>query len=299
MRVIIKVPATTANLGPGFDTLGLALDLWNQASFSPAEEYSVEIAGEGAGRLPHDRQNLIIGAALRLGDAAGKSLPPFKVECTNRIPLGSGLGSSAAAALTGLLGANALLGDPLSRDEVLSLAVNIEGHPDNVAAALLGGLVAVTVEEGKVIVRKLLLDTAIHITVVVPDFTFPTKQARAVLPKQVPLEVAVRNLSRTVLVTQALAGGDLDLLARGMQDELHQPYRLPLIPGAEVAILAGMRAGAAAVVLSGAGPSLVAFSARGDEGFGEAMRDAFAAAGLDARVLKLRVSDEGAKMERD
>jgi homoserine kinase len=297
MRVIIKVPATTANLGPGFDTLGLALDLWNQASFSPAEEYSVEIAGEGAGRLPHDRQNLIIRAALRLGDAAGKSLPPFKVECTNRIPLGSGLGSSAAAALTGLLGANALLGDPLSQDEILSLAVEIEGHPDNVAAALLGGLVAVTVEEGKVIARKLLLDTAMYITVVVPDFTFPTEQARAVLPKQVPLEVAVRNLNRTVLVTQALAGGDLDLLARVMQDELHQPYRLPLILGAEAAIEAGRQAGAAAVALSGAGPSLVAFSAKGDKGIGEAMKKAFETAGLAARVFEMEVSKEGAKVK--
>jgi homoserine kinase len=299
MKINVKIPATTANLGPGFDTLGLALDLWNQASFSPAEDFSVEVKGEGAGRLPRDRRNLILRAALRLSEAAGKALPSFKVECTNRIPLGSGLGSSAAAALTGLLGANALLGEPLSQYEILSLAVEMEGHPDNVAAALLGGLVAVSVEEGKIIARKLPVDAALHVTVVVPDVAFPTKRARAVLPKQVPMQAAVRNLSRAVLVTQALAAGDLELLARVMQDELHQPYRLPLIPGAQAAIQAGREAGAAAVVLSGAGPSLVAFSAKGIKSIGEGMKEAFAEAGLEVRVLELGVSEEGAKMERN
>jgi homoserine kinase len=299
MRILVKIPATTANLGPGFDALGLALDLWNEAEFAPASTFSLEIEGEGAERLPTDHESLVVQAARKLYEAAGKELPPLKIRCLNRIPPGAGLGSSAAAVLTGLLGANALLGEPFTRDDILQLAAEMEGHPDNVAPALLGGLVVSMVENGPVIARKLAGAESLgkfNITIVVPDFEFPTEEARAVLPEQVPLKDAVQNIGRAVLVAEAFRTGDLELLGRAMDDALHQPYRLPLIPGAREAMQAGREAGAAAVALSGAGPSLVAFSVKRDEAIGDAMRQAFEAAGLRSRTLSAGVSLQGAQV---
>ena len=300
MHITIRVPASSANLGPGFDSLGLALDLWNETVMTLAIEYSVQVNGEGKERLSPGENNLIIRSAQRLAERVGKRLPPFHVDCNNRIPLSSGLGSSAAAKLTGLLGANVLLGKPLSRDEILDLATEMEGHPDNVAAALLGGLVVSTMEQGKVFAHKISLEANHHalvqLTVVLPEFHISTRQARTVLPDQVPVKDAVHNISRAVLVAEALRSGDLHLLGKGMSDALHQPYRLPQVPGAGEAMEAAKRAGAAAVALSGAGPSLIAFSAERDPAIGEAMTRAFEQAGLKARAFQLRMSNHGAEV---
>jgi homoserine kinase len=296
MNILIKVPATSANLGPGFDSLGLALDLWNEAVFSPADEFSMHVSGEGSDKVPHYRDNLIFRAADRLAELSGRTLAPFHIRCLNRIPFGSGLGSSSAATLTGLLGANAWLASPLSRDEIMNLATEIENHPDNVAPALLGGLVVSTMNEDKVLARRIEVATAVHIAVVIPDFNLPTRQARAALPKQITLRDAIHNISRAVLVTEALRAGDLDLLGRSMTDALHQPYRLPLIPGAQAAMDAATASGAAAVALSGAGPSLIAFSSNSVSAIGEEMQRAFEGAGLAARVFDLKISDRGAEV---
>jgi homoserine kinase len=306
MNITIRVPATSANLGPGFDSLGLALDLWNETVITLAIEYTVQVNGEGRERLSHGENNLIIQAARKLAEIAGKRLPPFHVDCINRIPLSSGLGSSAAAKLTGLLGANVLLGKPLLKDEILNLAAEMEGHPDNVAAALLGGLVVSTVENGKVFAHKINVDSnqtpaghfesAFYVTVVLPEVHISTRQARKALPKHVSIEDAVHNISRAVLITEAFRSGDLGLLSKGMTDTLHQPYRLTLIPGAEQAMDAARRAGAPAVALSGAGPSLIAFSSKRDPAIGEAMQRAFEEAGLQARIFQLRMSNHGAEV---
>ena len=292
-NITVKVPATSANLGPGFDALGLALDLWNVSTFEPADDFSVYVEGEGKGRISQGRNNLIIRAALRLAEHAGTELLPFVVRCTNRIPIGSGLGSSAAATLTGLLAANALTGATLSQEDILYLASEIEGHPDNVAPALLGGLIVSTQGQGKIIARKLPI-APLYITVVVPDFRFPTRQARKALPHQVKMKDAIHNISRAVLVTEAFRTGDLSLLGEAMSDALHQPYRLPLIPGARAAMRAAQAEGAA-VALSGAGPSLIAFSSRIEAGPGDAMKQAFKDAGLHARVFPLQVSEKGSQ----
>jgi homoserine kinase len=303
MKITVQVPATTANLGPGLDALGLALDLWNEAAFSPADEFSVTVRGEGADDLPRDSRNLIIRAAQRLvrESQPALALAPFHVECVNRIPPGAGMGSSAAAVLTGLLGANVLLGGPFTREAILQMAAEMEGHPDNVAPALLGGLVVSTMDEGRVLVRQILgesnLAPQLHITVVVPDFRFPTEEARSVLPERVPLKDAARNIGRAILVVEALRAGDLDLLGQAMDDSLHQPYRLPLIPGAQAAVEAAKRAGAAGVALSGAGPALAAFSPSRDGAPGKAMAEAFEAAGLSVRVFQLGVSAQGAQVQ--
>jgi homoserine kinase len=297
MKILIKVPATSANLGPGFDALGLALDLWNETTITLTKEFSVKVQGEGAEKLTSNKNNLIVRAAQRLAERAGKVLPSFHTECVNRIPLSSGMGSSSAAILTGLLAGNALLDNPFTRDDVLNLASEMEGHPDNVAPALMGGLVVSMVEEGKVIARQIPIATDIHITIALPDFYFSTKQARAALPKRVPSKDAVHNISRAVLVVEAVRTGDLDLLGKVMTDKLHQPYRLKLIPGAQQAMNAAKEAGASAVALSGAGPSLIAFSSETEAGIGESMRRAFEAAGLGGRIFRLGVSSRGAEIQ--
>jgi homoserine kinase len=318
----VKVPATTANLGPGFDALGLALDLWNEAEFTspstpfhgvergetlpppPHEmgrgsggevDWTVEVAGEGAGVLPLDATNLVARAARRLFERAGQAPPAgLRIRCTNRIPLGSGLGSSAAAVVAGLVGANALLAEPLDQPQVLRLAAVIEGHPDNAAAALLGGLVVVADNGGELIARKIEIPP-LTVVVVVPAFNLPTHAARAALPGALPLGDAVFNLGRAALVVEALRTGDLDLLGFAMQDRLHQPYRLKLIPGAEAALAEARGAGAAAAALSGAGPGVVAFGREPLEPVSQAMLAAFHAAGLPARAWSLAVSAHGAQ----
>jgi homoserine kinase len=301
MKFIINVPATTANLGPGFDALGLALDLWNEAEFigTNDDQISLTIDGEGRDKLPTGAKNAIAEAALQVYKLAGKACNGMQIHCTNRVPLGSGMGSSSAALLTGMLGANALLGEPFSREEILKLAIETEGHPDNVAPAMLGGLVASIIHESHVLSLQLTLTgqhRPIHVTVVLPDFDFPTRQARAILPKQIERRDAIYNISRAVIVTEAFRLGDLDMLGEAMTDRLHQPYRIPLIPGAQAAMDAMKRAGASAVALSGAGPSLIAFSSKRERAIGEAGKRAFAESGLDSRVFELRISRKGAQI---
>jgi homoserine kinase len=301
MNITVKVPATSANLGPGFDSLGIALDLWNETEFIPTNDkkISLTIDGEGKDKLPTGASNAIVDAALQVYNLAGKPYHGMQIHCTNRVPLGSGLGSSSAALLTGMLGANAMIGEPFSRDEILKLAIETEGHPDNVAPAMLGGLVASIIHESRVLSLRLTLTdhgSPMDITVVFPNFDFPTKQARAILPKQIELKDAIYNISRAVIVTEAFRLANLNMLNEAMSDKLHQPYRLPLIPGAQAAMDAAKAAGASAVALSGAGPSLIAFSANGESAIGEAMKHAFEAAGLPARIYQLKMSDHGAEV---
>ncbi len=301
MHITIRVPATSANLGPGFDSLGLALDLWNEAVITLAIEYSAQVSGEGAEKLSTGENNLIIRSAQKLAECAGKRLPPFHLDCINRIPLSSGLGSSAAAKLTGLLGANMLLGKPLSFHELMNLAAEMEGHPDNVAPALLGGLVVSATEEGNVVAHKInigaSLDVPVCITIVLPDIHISTQEARTALPEEVKLKDAVHNISRSVMVAEAFRNGDLNLLGKAMTDTLHQPHRLSLIPGARQAMEAAKEAGAAAAALSGAGPGIIAFSSKKDPAIGDAMTRAFEQVGLSARTFSLKISNHGAEAQ--
>jgi len=297
MNIKIKIPATSANLGPGFDTLGLALDLWNETIVTPANEFSVTVSGEGEGRLTKGRNNLIVRAAQKLADHVQKALPPFHADCVNQIPLSSGLGSSAAAILTGLLAGNALLEKPLSDGDVLNLAAVMEGHTDNVAPALMGGLVVSTMNDGRVIARHIPFEQYMHITIALPDFYLPTKQARAALPRKTSMKNAIHNISHTVLLTEAFRTGDFSLLGEVMTDKLHQAYRLKLIPGAQSAMEAARDAGASAVALSGAGPSVIAFSSKAETGIGEAMKRAFEELGLSTRIFNLGISGQGAEIQ--
>lgn len=295
MQAHFRVPATSANLGPGFDCLGLALDLWNETSFSlTGQGLSIEVHGEGQDTLPAEKNNLIIQAAARVYETIAVDFPSdFAIRCSNRIPLSSGLGSSAAAVLTGLMGANTLAGNPLSEMEIFHLAMELEGHPDNISAALYGGLTLSMMDNGSSTIKQLDCHP-FDLIVILPEVSLSTQDARDALPKQVDLGDAVFNASHTALTIDALRSGNLPLLRQAMQDRVHQPYRLPLISGAAEALTAAQNCGAAAA-LSGAGPSVIAFSKGNRDELAEQMQTAFADKGIRSRTFKLTLATSGAE----
>lgn len=298
--VRVGVPATTANLGPGFDCLGLAIDLWNEAEFAlSGSALWVEVTGEGKDTLPKSAENLVVRAFHTFYQYAGLPVPGgLCVTIHNAIPTSSGLGSSASAVLLGLLGANALSDRQASPMEILALAAGMEGHSDNAAAALLGGLVVSLKTDTGWLARRFDVP-ALRAALVLPDINLSTLVARQALPLSVARTDAVYNVSRAVLVAEALRCGDLDLLGQVMEDRLHQPYRLPLIRGAVEAMAAAKSAGAQAVAISGAGPSLIAFCAGASLPAGEAMSAAFHQAGVSARVFELVTTSRGAWIQRE
>jgi len=293
MRALVRVPATSANLGPGFDALGLALALYNEVSLAEADELVVSIDGEGAGRLDTGPDNVVARAAQMAFEAAGRPFRGAAIHCVNRIPLQRGLGSSAAAWVGGLAAANALLGEPIDRMGLLTLAARAEGHPDNVAAAVLGGLAVSCAEGAAVAAVRLPVPPALRFVVLVPEIESATREARAVLPNEVSRGDAVFNVQRVSLLLAALASGRTDLLATAMQDRLHQPYRLRLFPWMDAVAAAARKAGALGCVLSGAGPSILAVVPEGAEGVARAMEHALKDAGLSGRALDLAVDVGG------
>ncbi len=293
--VKVRIPATTANLGPGFDCLGMALNLWNQAVFTVENSgLEITIQGEGRGVLPRNHRNHIARAFFSFFESMHLPAPiGLRIQCDNQIPLGSGLGSSAAACLTGLVAANHISGVQASLEEILVLATEMEGHPDNVTAALLGGLVVVVKDQDRILTRRFDVPD-LQVAVVVPEINLPTGVARAALPVQVPLQDAVFNLGRTALVCDAIRTGDYDLLGKVMFDRLHQPYRLPLILGGAQALQAAAQAGASAAAISGAGPGLIAFSSQAAEKVAVAMAAVFEGYHVACRKLLLSSSNQGA-----
>ncbi|OGR82088.1 MAG: homoserine kinase [Elusimicrobia bacterium RIFCSPHIGHO2_01_FULL_64_10] len=300
--VLVKVPASTSNLGPGFDVLGLALALENrlEAAYDPdLRGLRIEIEGEGAGTLPRDSRNLAWAAMRRTLSRLRAPLGGYRLRQTNRIPLVRGLGSSASACLAGVLAADALWGRRLSRDEILEIAAGMEGHPDNVVPALLGGLCVSAATRGGIRHIRFEPPKGLRAVVCVPDFEFPTRRAREILPVRVSREDAVFNVSRTALLVGALLSGRAGLLREAMEDRLHQPYRGRLIPGLSRVIAAGLRAGAFGAALSGAGPSVFAFSRPSRAAaVGRAMAAAFRRAGVTAESRVLDFSAAGARAER-
>lgn len=299
MIVNVLVPATTANLGPGFDCLGLALDLHNRITLRELESgQTIEVAGEGSDRLPADSSNLVLRAAERVFSETGRRPAGCHIRQENHIPISSGLGSSAAAVLGGILAANAVVGSPLDQRELLELAAEMEGHPDNVTPALFGGLTLAVSGASRLVVERFQIPQQ-KVAVVLPEFILSTSAARQALPRQVSLADAVFNIGRAGLLIRALEKGDYTRLAVAMEDRLHQPYRLPLIPGMTEAFEAGRNAGAAAVALSGAGPSVIAFARADHEKIALAMGRAFAAAGLQYRSWILSVQWQGSLVEME
>ncbi|MFO8079214.1 MAG: homoserine kinase [Armatimonadota bacterium] len=301
--VTVHVPATTANLGPGYDCLGLALGLHNEVTLALADEPGVEIDGEGAEALPRDRTHLVLGAVQVAADAAGEALPVLALRQLNRIPLARGMGSSSAAIVGGIVAANALLDLGLTEREMLDVATAVEGHPDNVAPALLGGLtVCCTLEgdrartHGKVLVERLDVAEGLSCVVAIPDFEVATHDAREALPETIDHADGVFNLCRVGLIVAALTTADFSVLGEAMRDRLHQPHRAHLVPGMDEAIAAALDAGAHGAALSGSGPTVAAFVSERGEEVGDAMVNAFDRAGTTAVARELPLSAEGARI---
>jgi homoserine kinase len=290
--VRIRVPATSANLGPGFDALGLALNMYDDIVFRVSESgLVVDIAGEGADDLRRDRRNLVVRSAYAAFDVLGGKPRGLEVVCANRIPQGRGLGSSAGAVIGGILGARALVvggNERLDDEAVLRLAVEIEGHPDNVAACLFGGLtLAWTDLKGPRAIRLDVADT-LEPVAFVPSTRASTAKVRKLLPENVPHADAVHNAARVALLTTALAGRS-DLLWDATEDRLHQSYRAPAMPRT-AKLLERLRGAGVPAVVSGAGPTVLALTSGLDPQLATRL------AGATFAVHSLEVDREGARV---
>lgn len=261
----VTVPATSANLGSGFDSLGLALTMYNTIYL---EEYDgIDIASLDGVAVPTDESNMIYSAAERIYEIVGKPFKGLRIRQVNKIPMARGLGSSSACLVGGLLGANALLKGPLKQEELINLSAAIEGHPDNTTPAILGGLVTCAVSRGRVYSVSVPVDRHAKFVALIPPETLKTSHARSVLPQTVSRENAVFNLSRAALMTASLFSGSLENLKIATDDMLHQPFRMGLINGAETAFRVAYEAGAYGVYISGAGSTVMAIVGDRDETF--------------------------------
>jgi homoserine kinase len=302
-KIVIKVPATSANLGPGFDVLGVALKLYNEVEITTAaDQGSIEIRGEGHNALPLDEKNVVWQAMKAVFQTLPKSRRPqyelksFHIQLRNGIPLVSGLGSSAAARLCGILAANEIAGRPFSQKELLAIGVKLEGHPDNMVPALYGGLcVSAVTDKGLTHVR--LAPPKLKAVVCTPSFELSTDQARKVLPKQFPLATAVFNTSRVALLLAALQTKRFDLLGDAMEDRVHQPSRESLIPGMSKVVATARKAGAYGAALSGAGPSIIALCpAHGAAKTGRTMQAKWQQFNISSRYFVLDFDTNGAQV---
>lgn len=294
MKIKVRIPATTANLGPGFDTLGLALNIFNYIEIdTDTNRLSFEIQGEGANMLAANQNNLAYQAVCRVFAEVGKSMIPLKIRQVNEIPLASGLGSSAAAIVGGLQAANLLLNKPLKTDELLSLATDMEGHPDNAAPAILGGLVIAGRDNQKIIYSQIKPINPPRVIAVIPDYSLNTNRARSVLPSQVPFQDAVDNLSCLALLINCFTSGDYTNLHFGCKDKLHQDYRKSLVPGFDDVISACIISGGLGAALSGAGPAIIGFAHSNIEQIGSKMQSAFLDHGINSKVIVTQINNEG------
>lgn len=298
--VRVRVPASSANLGPGFDCLGIALTLYDEwrVEGTPGDP-SLRIAVDGADAIPTDGRNLAYQAFRKVFQLHNRPLPALRMELKSRIPVAGGLGSSSAAIVGGLVAANRALGDPMTREQLLDLAAAFEGHPDNVAPALFGGFCAATYDQGKVRCvswQSPALFRDLTAVAAIPYFELKTEKARAVLPKNVPRLDAVFNTGRAALLVSALLSKRYDLLGDAMCDRLHEPYREKLIPGFSKAVAAAEAAGAYGAALSGAGPTVLALTPRSKAAaVGESMVRAFRGASVPARSEILELDLRGAR----
>ena len=252
----IKIPATSANLGAGYDSLGLALDFYNQVNMEESD--SIDITSLDGVSIPTDKTNLVYKSASDLFKVCGKNLKGLKLEQTNNIPMARGLGSSSACIVAGLVGANTLLNNPLSTDDLVDIAAQIEGHPDNTAPALLGGIVTAVFDGKKVHWVKQEVYTKLKFVAIIPDFELKTDKARACIPKEISHKDAVYNLSRAALFSASLLTGKFENLRTAVHDRLHQPYRMKLIPHCREVFDIAYNHGAYGVYISGAGPAVMA-----------------------------------------
>lgn len=291
----IKIPATSANLGAGFDALGLALTLYNYVYISPSHRTCITCLDHTV--VPQDESNLVFASAKAVYQACDKQMEGgLRIRQANNIPMTRGLGSSSACIVAGLLGANTLLDDPMSTDDLIDLAAGIEGHPDNIAPALLGGIVTSVYDGAKVHYVKQDVGAHLYFYAIIPDFCVKTEAARNVLPRSVAYSDAVFNLSRAALFSASLLQGKYENLNVAAQDKLHQPYRMDMVPGADEVIKECYHLNAYAAYISGAGPSIIAICDQENYFFSMNMREKLNSMGKDKwQILQLSIDNYGAQ----
>ena len=294
----VRVPATTANLGPGYDGLGMALNLLNVFLVKKQRSGRRKIVGHGTCQGLRVGGNLFFAAMDRVCKRAGRTRLNVEVAAHGKVPVARGLGSSATAVVAGALAANAMLGEPLSTEDLLSAMTEIEGHPDNVAPALLGSLTAAARIPSRVLIHQYAPHRSWHIAFLVPDYSLPTAKARRAIPSKVPHRDAVFNLTRVPLVIDALVAGDGEELGLLMEDRLHEPYRKPFVRRYAQIRRSALDAGASGVYLSGAGPTMAAPCVERSiaESVGRAMQKAVKGCDFSAEVLILKPRRKGADL---
>ncbi|MGL5149459.1 MAG: homoserine kinase [Clostridium sp.] len=290
--ITVKVPATSANMGPGFDSLGIALERYNKFSFKEIEK---GLIFKG---IPNEfcNEENIIYKAMNLCFSKNNYNPKGLEIVVNEqnIPISRGLGSSSSCIVGGLLGANEIMGNPFNKNEILKMAVEMEGHPDNVAPAILGGMVVSIMDEGQPFYDIVNLKDDLEFVVIIPNFKLETKEARGVLPVNISLKDGVYNASRTALIVASLCSGNYDLLKYACKDSFHESYRGKLIRGFNEIKGAALEMGALAVFLSGAGPSIMAIINKSDMSFSNKINGFLKDNNFDYEVSQLKVDINGA-----
>lgn len=297
ITVRVSVPGTTANCGPGFDAVGIACSIYNHLEFTlnNGSQCSVAVSGEGEGVIPTDDRNITIKAINAVLDRVKSQCRGISIRMINNIPLARGLGSSAAAIVAGLTAANKATGNLLSKQELFQMATELEGHPDNVAPAIFGGITVSVLKDRQAHCMRFVPPKELLMVVAVPEFTLSTYKARQVLPATVPFKDAVFNIGRTALLIGAFSNGNYKYLKVALEDRLHQPYRQSLVPGMKEVFDAALECGAYGATLSGAGPCLIAYTDKQANQIGEAMVTAFSNNGIKAKYLTLNIDQDGVR----
>ncbi|MCB5935337.1 homoserine kinase [Caldibacillus thermoamylovorans] len=290
----VKVPASTANLGPGFDSVGMALQLYTTLKVKQSNRTKFYLVGDNQENIPTDKSNLIYQTIDFLYKKAGLQTPELEIEVETDIPLARGLGSSGTAIVGGLVAANVLAGEPFSKQEIFQFASEMEGHPDNVGASLFGGIIVAAKNElGDYAHVPLSPPKGLKIVVAIPDFELPTKLAREVLPDDYSRQDVVHALSHSALLVAAIAKGDLSALQVALEDRIHQPYRMALLPGFEELQKNCRNYGAFGTVISGAGPTILAFTTGDCTQLVDFMEKTLQNHGVSAKVMELAIDTSG------
>lgn len=298
--VKVRVPGTTANCGPGFDVLGIACSIYNELELKLLEQPQlyIEIHGDGANNIPCDEKNMVWRSIKKLLIKTNleQKYKGAHIKMTNNVPLSRGLGSSATAIVAGLFATNAFIGNKLSIQDIFELATDIEGHPDNVAPALFGGITVSTKTAYKLEYVSFMPTFPLKLVVAIPDFYLPTKKARAALKQEIPLKDAIFNIGHATMIIAAICQGKIEALKGAFEDKLHQPYRANLIPGMYDVFNAANEHGALGTTISGAGPTLIAYTIENADAIGQSMVQAFAKHNIKSKYLVLDIDSKGAQI---
>lgn len=298
MILVSRVPATTANLGVGFDTLGLALKLYNVFEVKTSESYAIRVVGEGEKELAKRENNSFIKAIEYFYRLHRIVLPCLDIKIFSNIPICRGLGSSASAIVAGLMTANMLTGKNLTREELLNYAIELEGHPDNVTSAMLGGCTISLISDGRLIVKKIPFPEEIAVIIAVPQFNVETEVSRKLLPNCVPLDVTIRGLAKIGMFIASILTKDMKNLPLILEDELHEPYRAKYIPNYKKIKEEIISSGALGVMISGSGPSIVILSRRDEvKRLKGSIEKILFENNVESKIFDLEIDNEGALLE--